>query len=129
MALNDPVSCLLCLDAFERPAMLRIHLRPIAGGDPREYYLCQRCGGAIAAEYLYIQNSGKAEATIAIDSAPRSESEATSNAEIPTSGVVLDTAAVGTPAAAPGETETVAESLESAANPRRGKKGGPKESL
>jgi hypothetical protein len=67
MALSDAVSCLLCLDAFERPTMLRIHLRPIGGGDPREYYLCQRCGGAIAAEYLYIQNSGKAEPAIKVD--------------------------------------------------------------
>lgn len=66
MPLNDPVSCLLCLDAFERPAMLRINLRPIGGGDAREYFLCQRCGGAIAAEYLYLQNSGKEPAAIAV---------------------------------------------------------------
>jgi hypothetical protein len=64
--MDDPVSCLLCLDAFERPTMLRIHLRPIGGGDPREYYLCQRCGGAIAAEYLYLQNAGKAESAIEV---------------------------------------------------------------
>lgn len=127
--MDDPVSCLLCLDAFERPAMLRINLRPIGGGDPHEYYFCQRCGGAITAEYLYIQSSAKAEATIAIDSAPRSESEATNNVEISSRGVDGESASSGSPAPAPGETQTVAESLESAASPRRGKKGGPKESF
>lgn len=66
MTLSDPLSCLLCLDAFERALMLRINLRPIGGGDAREYFLCQRCGGAIAAEYLYLQNSGKEPAAIAV---------------------------------------------------------------
>ena len=127
--MDDPVSCLLCLDAFERPAMLRIHLRPIAGGDPHEYYFCQRCGGAIAAEYLYVQSSAKAELAGVSPDPDLRPKEATSNVEISSSGVVLDSAALGAPATAPGEVETVNVPSETAASPRRGKKGGPKESF
>ncbi len=127
--MNDPVSCLLCLDAFERPTMLRINLRPIPGGDPHEYYFCQRCGGAIAAEYLYIQNSGKADSAVRDDSRPTIETRENGNAQVPTSGLVLDSAAVGAPAPAPGEAETVAANTESAESPRRSKKEGRKESL
>lgn len=127
--MDDPVSCLLCLDAFERPAMLRIHLRPIAGGDPREYYLCQRCGGAIAAEYLYVQSSVKAELAGVSPDPDLRPKEATSNVEISSRGVDGESAPGGSPAPAPGETQTVAASEESAASPRRNKKEGRKESV
>lgn len=106
--MDDPVSCLLCLDAFERPAMLRINLRPIAGGDPHEYYFCQRCGGAITAEYLYIQSSAKAELAGVSPDPDLRPKEATSNVEISSSGVDGESASSGSPATAPGDTETVA---------------------
>ena len=116
---NDPVSCLLCLDAFERPTMLRINLRPIAGGDPHEYYLCQRCGGSIAAEYLYIQNSTKSESSGASpepDLRPYREGNGVENppAAAPTR-VELDAPA----AVAIGEAETVAATRE---KPKSGKR-------
>ena len=61
MDVADPVSCLLCLDAYERSEMLYVQLRPIDAPPPSYHYICPRCGGAIAAEYLYKQNKGKAD--------------------------------------------------------------------
>jgi hypothetical protein len=129
MALSDAVSCLLCLDAFERPTMLRIHLRPIGGGDPREYYLCQRCGGAIAAEYLYVQNSGKAESAIEVGRDHNGELRPDPDLRPPdqTSGIVqppIDEAMAGV-----GEVKTLEAREESAETPRKGKKEGRKESV
>ena len=109
--------------------MLRIHLRPIAGGDVHEYYFCQRCGGAIAAEYLYIQNSEQAERVEGLVNSTDTKLEATSNVEISSSGVDGESASSGSPAPAPGETETLGTPLASAASPRRHKKEGRKESI
>lgn len=119
MALSDPVSCLLCLDAFERPTMLRVQLRPIGGGDPHEHLICARCGGAIAAEYLYVQESLKSVTAVKDDSRPSSESVGNGNAEISSSVVAPIRDAGSTPAAAPGEAQTVAASAVSAESPRR----------
>lgn len=127
--MDDPVSCLLCLDVFERSTMLRVPLVPIGGDGPNLYCLCQRCGGAIAAEYLYIQNSGKSESIGGLVNSTDPKSEATSNVEISSRGVDGESASSGSPAPAPGETETVAETSESAASPRRSKKEGRKESV
>lgn len=108
--------------------MLRVVLRPITGGDPQLYCFCQRCGGAIAAEYLYIQNSGKAELGGVSPDPDLRPNHGGENAEIPTSGVVLDSAAVGTPAPAPGETETLEASIGDTESPSRVTKKGRKES-
>jgi hypothetical protein len=119
MELRDPVSCLLCLDAFERPTMLRVQLRPIGGGDPHEHLICSRCGGAIAAEYLYVQETLKSDPAVKHDSRPAPESVGNGNAEIPSSVVAPIRDAGSTPAAAPGEAQTVGASVVSTESPRR----------
>ena len=109
--------------------MLRVPLVPIGGDGPNLYCLCQRCGGAIAAEYLYIQNSGKSESIATSDSEVTVRNSGGDNVEISSSGVASESAPGGSPAPAPGETETLGTPLESAASPRRSKKEGRKESV
>jgi hypothetical protein len=105
--LNDPVSCLLCLDAHERSTMLRVQLRPIGVDGGREYWFCKICGGAIAAEYLYVSNGGKSDRVEAVDNLGPETQEKSGNVEIPTSGSLASIETSGTPAPASGETETV----------------------
>ena len=115
MALSDPVSCLLCLDAYERVQMLAVHVRPLGHEGSRQIMICPKCGGAIAAEYLYLENAkkdgaenmrqaakenlaeGSGDGDAAHVPAPRkSESEAAAGAELAVQNVTSEMESVPT---------------------------------
>jgi hypothetical protein len=107
MTPSDPVSCLLCLDAHERPTMLPINLRPIGVDGGRVVWLCMICGGAIAAEYLFRENEKKADRVEVVDNLEPETQEKIGNVEISSGVVVAATDAEATPAPASGEGKTV----------------------
>jgi hypothetical protein len=53
MPTAEMMSCILCLEAFERPTMLEVSLRTGGAGPAPSHIICLKCGAAIAAEYLY----------------------------------------------------------------------------
>jgi hypothetical protein len=124
--LNDPVSCLLCLDAHERSAMLRVQLRPIGIDGGREYWFCKICGGAIAAEYLFRERENKSDRVEVVDNFPNPNHEESGNVEIPSSVVLAATDASGAAAAASGETQTVELEPRAIEEPTTGHKKGRK---
>jgi hypothetical protein len=107
--------------------MLRVQLRPIGVDGGREYWFCKICGGAIAAEYLYVSNGGKSDRVEVVDNSTDPNQEKSGNVQIPTSGALAPIETSGAAAPASGEAQTVNVTSETPASAGNGPKKGRKE--
>jgi hypothetical protein len=73
MANEEMMSCILCLEAFERSTMLEVALRHGGGGEVPSHIICMKCGAAIAAEYLYRERAQRPQAPAAEPSSSEPE--------------------------------------------------------